>query len=125
MIRALCSLGLFLFGLAISFSLRGAPKSPDALAEGIVLTPQSGTTLEDAEILRCQQRLLSNADQSGAWERLGWAYIAKARRTLDAGYYKLAEKTADAMDARFSPSVESRLLRGHIWHNLHRFREAE
>ena len=59
------------------------------------------------------------------YERLGWAFVGKARRTLDAGYYKLAEKTADVMEARFGPSPSSQLLRGHILHNLHRFHEAE
>jgi DNA-binding NtrC family response regulator len=51
--------------------------------------------------------------------------VAKARRAQDAGFYKLAEKTSDAADARFGATPGSRLLRGHVLHNLHRFREAE
>jgi tetratricopeptide (TPR) repeat protein len=93
--------------------------------EAIVLTPQGGTEREDLEISRWQQRVRGAGAKPEVFERLGWAFVAKARRTLDAGYHKLAEKTADAMDARFGVSVESRLLRGHVLHNLHRFAEAE
>ena len=34
-------------------------------------------------------------------------------------------KTAEAIDERFGASDESRLLRGHVLHNLHRFKAAE
>ncbi|MCX6955565.1 MAG: hypothetical protein NTV51_25745 [Verrucomicrobia bacterium] len=98
---------------------------PDELAEAIVLTPQGGTTVEDQAIAAWQSRASVPAANAEAWERLGWAYVAKARRTLDAGFFKLAEKTADASDARFGVRPEMRLLRGHVLHNLHRFREAE
>ncbi len=88
-----------------------------------------GSEREDKEILAWQQRIKTENDASpkglGNYERLGWAYISKARRTLDAGYYKLAEKTADVMDARFGPTDDALLLRGHVYHNLHRFQEAE
>src|SRR5205085_2038715 len=47
------------------------------------------------------------------------------RCSLDAGFYKLAEKTADVIDARFGPNLDTRLLRAHVLHNLHRFQEAE
>ena len=91
----------------------------------IVLTPQMGAAREDGEIRRWQERVGSAGATAANLERLGWAFVAKARRTLDAGYYKLAEKTADAMDARWGVSAESRLLRGHVLENLHRFHEAE
>jgi len=97
----------------------------DRVAEVIVLTDQGGEQREDLEIKRWQERARRESDKADAYDRLGWAYVAKARRTLDVGYYKLAEKTADARDARFGASDESRLLRGHVLHNLHRFREAE
>jgi tetratricopeptide (TPR) repeat protein len=95
------------------------------LAELIVLTAQGGDTREDREIARWQQSAGARDAKADAFERLGWAFVAKARRTLDAGFYKLAEKTADAMDARFGVTPEARLLRGHVYHNVHRFREAE
>jgi tetratricopeptide (TPR) repeat protein len=102
---------------------------PRSLDEKIILVQPAGTDHEDHDIALWQNRVkaseASNQSIPGTFERLGWAYIAKARRTLDAGYYKLAEKTADVMDARFGPTDESLLLRGHVYHNLHRFQEAE
>lgn len=95
------------------------------MAEAIVLTPQGGVTAEDRDLGRSQQLAGAPDARADAWERLGWAYVAKARRTQDAGYFKLAEKTADATDARFGVRAETRLLRGHVLHNLHRFHEAE
>ena len=99
------------------------------LSEEIVLTPQGGSAREDLEIARWQDAAREAPAQSSAtaqtFERLGWAFIAKARRTQDAGFYKLAEKTADVLEEKFGPSDASRLLRGHVLHNLHRFAEAE
>jgi tetratricopeptide (TPR) repeat protein len=110
---------------------RAAEAAPAALSvdEKIILVAPSGGEREDKEILGWQQRIRSEHEAGpkglGNYERLGWAYIAKARRTLDAGYYKLAEKTADVMDARYGPTDDALLLRGHVDHNLHRFQEAE
>lgn len=94
-------------------------------AEEIILTPHDGSDREDREIQRWQQRIALTGVRADSLERLGWAYIAKARRTLDAGFYKLAEKTVDATEARFGSNDSTQLLRGHVLHNLHRFREAE
>ena len=91
----------------------------------IVLAPHSGAAAEDTEIARWQERAGARGATAAMFERLGWAYIAKARRTLDAGFHKLAEKTADVIDAQFGATLDSRRLRGHALHNLHRFREAE
>lgn len=100
-------------------------RASQSLAERIVLTPQSGETQEDQEIRRWQDRVRLQGAKAPNFERLAWAYVAKARRTLDAGYYKLAQETAAAMEERFGVSPESRLIRGHVLHNLHRFQEAE
>jgi tetratricopeptide (TPR) repeat protein len=113
----------FLLLALLTTGLGAAPRNE--LAESIVLTPQAGTEKEDVEIARWQQRAGAADARAEYFDRLAWSFVAKARRTLDAGYYKLAEKTADAMDARFGASPDSRLLRGHVLHNLHRFREAE
>ena len=106
-------------------TLRAAPATLD---ERIILVPDAGTDKEDRDITQWQARIriAAGSEQAvaGAYERLGWAYMAKARRTLDAGYYKLAEKTADVMDARFGSTSEALLLRGSVDHNLHRFAEA-
>jgi tetratricopeptide (TPR) repeat protein len=106
-----------------------APAAPASLDERIILVVPTGNEREDRDISLWQKRIAAagaaNQSSAGNYERLGWAYISKARRTLDAGYYKLAEKTADVMDERFGPTDEALLLRGHVYHNLHRFQDAE
>ncbi|MEO6245759.1 MAG: tetratricopeptide repeat protein [Opitutaceae bacterium] len=91
----------------------------------LVLAPQSGSTAEDKEIARWQEKSGAPGAAAAMFEHLGWAYVAKARRTLDAGFHKLAEKTADVIDAQFGSTPDSRRLRAHALHNLHRFHEAE
>lgn len=111
--------------------LRAAEAVPPSVSldERIILVAPTGTDHEDRDIVLWQGRVKSaiaaKQANAGSFERLGWAYIAKARRTLDAGFYKLAEKTADSMDVRFGVTNESLLLRGSVDHNLHRFQEAE
>jgi tetratricopeptide (TPR) repeat protein len=91
----------------------------------IVLAPHAGLRPEDAEIIRWQDRARGKNASADVFERLARSYVAKARRTLDAGFYKLAEKTVDVIDAHYGVTPESRLLRGHVLHNVHRFGEAE
>lgn len=95
------------------------------LAREIILTPHHGEEREDREIVRWQEKAGRGDATAEAFEQLGWAYVAKARRTLDAGFYTLAEKTVDVLEAQFGARPESRLVRGHVWHNLHRFHAAE
>ena len=119
----------FVFAALAVFSRAAIPN----LDREIVFAPHAGAAREDAEIVRWQQAI--RPDQAGragasvagaeAFERLGWAYIAKARRTLDAGYYGLAERTAGVMVAEFGATPGANFLRGHALHNLHRFAEAE
>ncbi len=111
----------FAFALLVAAVASGAAP---ALDREIVLTPHGGSAREDAEIVRWQERARAATARPEVLERLGWAYVAKARRTLDSGFYKLAEKTADVMDAEFGRSDAGALLRGHALHNLHRFDEA-
>jgi tetratricopeptide (TPR) repeat protein len=110
------------FAVLCGCSLLGAATDLD---REIVFTPPGGAGPEDREIVRHQQRAQAPAATAEAFERLAWAYVAKARHTLDVGYYKLAEKTVDVTEARFGVAAESRLLRGHVFHQLHRFAEAE
>jgi tetratricopeptide (TPR) repeat protein len=98
---------------------------PIDLDRELILVTPTGTAAEDREIARWQRQAAEPHARCADLERLGWAYVAKARRTLDAGYYKLAEKTVDVMDRQFGPSPDAALLRGHVYHNLHRFGEAE
>ena len=122
-------LALVLFSPRQTQAAQAAQAAPISLDERIILVPAAGSEREDRDISIWQKRVeaanAANQAAAGNYERLGWAYISKARRTLDAGYYKLAEKTADVMDARFGPTDEALLLRGHVYHNLHRFQDAE
>ena len=45
--------------------------------------------------------------------------------TSDAGHYKLAEAVADCLRASFPGDAAALLLRGHVLHQLHQFKEAE
>ena len=98
---------------------------PTETARAMVLAPETGATPEDSELrIRQQQAGAANA-KAEEYDRLAWGFVAKARRTLDAGYYKLAETVTDLRDAKFGADPESQLLRGHVLHNLHRFADAE
>ncbi|MGQ0657771.1 MAG: tetratricopeptide repeat protein [Chromatiales bacterium] len=91
----------------------------------MALAPHSGADRADREIDRWQGEAGRAADSVAPLERLGWAYVAKARTSYDLGFYKLAEQTALCLDAKQPQSPEALLLRGHVLHNLHRFMEAE
>ncbi len=82
----------------------------------------SGT---DKSIKRYQKAVSHTPESVPRLERLGWAFVEKAREIRDTGYYKLAEQTALCIEKQAPDSVESLLLLGHVLHNLHRFREAE
>ncbi len=96
-----------------------------AEARQIVLLAPTGSGAADREIANWQKRIAEKPANSPYWERLGWAYIAKARLTQDAGYYKLAELTATAWQAACGTNLDAQLLQGHVDHNLHRFKAAE
>jgi len=113
---------VWIAGLTVVASGAVAAGAP---AAKIILLPSGGSSREDSEISRWQDKIRSETPVTHDFERLGWAFVAKARRTQDVGYYKLAESVAVTMDERFGLTSESRLLRGHALHNLHRFTEAE
>lgn len=116
------AIALRLFGLVGACGLAFAATDLD---QEIILTPHEGDAAEDREIRLWQERAGESQATSQIFERLGWAYVTKARRTLDAGFYTLAGKSADVAHARFGSQAGIRLLRGHVLHNLHRFRDAE
>lgn len=111
--------------LVFVVTLSGLAAFASELDREIILTPLEGSAPEDREIARWQAQAAPASARAESYEHLGWAFVAKARRTQDAGFYKLAEKTAGVEEERFGPTTGSRLLRGHVLHNLHRFREAE
>ena len=106
----------------------GAPVSPrvstiDPCA--VALAPHEGVDHADRQIIHLQQEARRAAEPIAHLERLGWAFIAKARRSFDPGFYTLAEQCALCIATHQPLSAEALLLHGHVLHNLHRFREGE
>src|SRR4029078_3555825 len=74
---------------------------------------------------RFQDQGRTERPQLNAFERLGWAFVAKARESFDPGFYKLAEQCAHSIEKRNPQSQDAMLLRAHVLQNLHRFKESE
>jgi tetratricopeptide (TPR) repeat protein len=90
----------------------------------IALTPLAGHALLDERISQFQRRARASTSIIEL-ERLGWLLVAKARQTLDPGYYKLAQQCALCMETRQPHRAETMLLNGHVLDSLHKFKEAE
>jgi tetratricopeptide (TPR) repeat protein len=113
---------------ALALAAAFAPAGEPALGIdpcSIALVPHAGEERIDREIRHRQERARAAADAPAQLERLGWAFVAKARAAQDPGFYKLAEACAHCIDARRPGAPEAMLLRGHALQNLHRFKEAE
>lgn len=91
----------------------------------LLLTPQTGETRADIEISQLQQRIREGRNVERWLDRLGWAFVAKARESFDPGFYKLAEQCARSIEKRNPQSQEAILLHAHVLQNLHRFKESE
>ena len=111
-----------------------APNPPDAAnskaaapveACALVLAPQIGDAPLDKQIVQTQEAVRSGHAPAVALERLGWLFVTKARSSFDDRFYKLAEQCAFCLDSRQPGDAGAMLLRGHVLHNLHRFKEAE
>jgi tetratricopeptide (TPR) repeat protein len=79
----------------------------------------------DAQITQTQARVKSGPNTGPQIERLGWLFVEKARVSNDPGFYKLAEQCALCLESANGNSPEALLLKGHVFHSLHRFKEAE
>jgi len=103
--------------------------SPVSTADpcAIALAPHTGTNHIDQQIIRLQQeaRRAGEPWHTAYLERLGWAFVTKARISFDPGFYKLAEQCALCIELKKPHSAEAMLLRGHVLHNLHQFKEGE
>lgn len=106
---------------ALSPAAKELPVEPASCR--LILAPLSGDKPVDQEITRQQALILSGSTSS--LERLGWAFVKKARLSFDAGFYKLAEQCAACMEARGSSGPDALLLRAHALQSLHHFAEAE
>jgi len=100
-----------------------APVLADPCA--VALTPLAGNSRLDGEISRLQQLGKTKRNAGPIVEQLGWTFVAKARVSYDPGFYKLAESAARCLETTHGRVSEGKLLRGHVLHNLHRFKEAE
>ena len=104
-----------------------APPTPLRL----ILVPEPGKneTELDKQIAHYQAELRAPVSQSAvrlaALDTLGWLFVAKARTAYDPGYNILAEQCALEMDVEQPGSPEALLLRGHVLHQFHRFKQAE
>jgi tetratricopeptide (TPR) repeat protein len=90
-----------------------------------ILVRHDGEGTLDTEIRRVQEQVRRGRQREPLIERLGWLFVRKARASFDPGFYKLAEQCALAIQAGHPESQDALLLRGHVLHNLHRFKEAE
>ena len=91
----------------------------------LALAPHRGESDVDTEIARLQQLAAEPAKRGSALERLGWMFVEKARRSSDPGYFSTAEASARCLEEIDPANLQALLLRGHVDHSLHRFREAE
>src|SRR6478752_3432358 len=80
----------------------------------------------DTEIAKLQEDLREQRAPARAAEQLGYRFVSKARVSNDAGYYTVAEQAATCLESiQPSDPAPALLLRGHVLHQMHRFREAE
>jgi tetratricopeptide (TPR) repeat protein len=109
---------------------RAAASPPQVqLAEActFALAPQQGAQADDAIARLRQSAATATRAQSRiiALNELGQQLIAKARATHDLGYYQRAEDSATCVDTLDPGNAQALLLRGHLLHQAHRFKEAE
>lgn len=135
--RRWMGLGLLAVSLFATNACRSSSAAPSNLPPcQIALAQHQGAEKLDREIRQLQQKISHRQQPLPLIEQLGWRYVEKARVSFDPGYYKLAEQCAACLEAKqaalpkengSTPSVRPAvlLLRGHVLHNLHRFKEAE
>jgi len=90
----------------------------------VALSLNSDTNSRLDEINRHQQQV-SVGRSPQILERLGWLLVSQARVSGDSGYLKQAEQTAICLETHNPQDQGAMLLKGHVYHNLHRFKEAE
>ena len=79
----------------------------------------------DTDIAKLQADLRDGRAPARAAEQLGYRFVARARLSNDAGFYKVAEQAAVCLESIEPGAPASLLLRGHVLHQMHRFSEAE
>jgi tetratricopeptide (TPR) repeat protein len=89
------------------------------------LAPLSGGGELARQIATLQSRAAPGPLRAAALEQLGYAFVARARLANDPGLYDAALDAAGCLATENPTSAEASLLRGHVLHQQHRFREAE
>jgi len=121
------ALGAIGLGVVVLASTDRVPSRAEPWSEAlaVVRASQGGDDVLDERIRGLQRRLSPAVPDPALLERLGWTFVAKAQATDDPGYFVLAERTAEAIDALRPGSAAGRLLRAHAFTSLHRFEKAE
>jgi len=128
--RRSLSVGIISFsvGVAGACARQAVPPATVAAAPDgcvVALAEGQGQDRLAAQIERARQDVRRGPNGKAALERLGYLHVSRARVTSDAGHYKLAEAVADCLQASSPGDAAALLLRGHVLHQLHRFKEAE
>jgi tetratricopeptide (TPR) repeat protein len=90
----------------------------------VVVTPLNADQ-GSQNIARYQQAILQQRQSLANLEKLGWAFVEKARSSFDPGFYKLAEQAVACIKLKQPDDANALMLQSHILQNLHRFKEAE
>lgn len=91
----------------------------------LVLVERDSKDAIDREIERSQQAIRDGRQVADYLERLGWSYVARARTDFDSGFHRLALQSAQCLRGRDPGNLQANLLEGHVYHQLHRFADAE
>ncbi|MDB6129570.1 MAG: tetratricopeptide repeat protein [Verrucomicrobiales bacterium] len=92
----------------------------DSCRVALLAQPELGTN-----IAFIQAKIKSSPNPAPFLEQLGWEYVKKARSQNDPGLYRMAEQCARCWETNFPGTWEPLLLKGHVFHSLHQFKEAE
>jgi tetratricopeptide (TPR) repeat protein len=112
-----------LLPLAMSCN-RTSPPPRESTPDRTCVVATTASPGSDSEIATLQKDLREHRSARAA-EHLGYRFIALARLSNDAGYYKVAEQAASCLESITPGEPAALLLRGHSLHQMHRFKEAE
>ena len=104
---------------------KGAARSDtaglDRSCQVVVAVPAAG----DRDIAKLQDDVRERRGAARAAEHLGYRFVARARTSNAPGDYAVAEQAAACLESMQPGDPAALLLRGHVLHQMHRFREAE
>ena len=85
----------------------------------------SDSETDNSQLFHLQDLIKKDKQPIINLEKLGWAYVALARNNFDEGYYSLAQQTANCLEQKQENHPAALLLKGHVLHQLHQFKQAE